>query len=188
MSEEDFTTPPSGPESNQPPAAEPIAAEPASWGTPQPNYGQTGYPPPPPPPPGYTQAAYPPPPQPGYGSPPVAAQPLGAQGLSENAACALAYVTFIPALIFLLVAPYNQNPKIKFHAIQMLALSVVGFVVMFGVSLLLFIPILGFLIYLVTAAAMLGVWVMCIYKASQGSAFKLPFIGDFAAQQSGYHI
>jgi len=32
------------------------------------------------------------------------------------------------------------------------------------------------------------VWVMCIIKASQGSAFKLPFIGDFAAQQAGYRI
>jgi uncharacterized membrane protein len=160
MSEEDFTTQPSGPESNQPPTPEP------AWGAPPPTYAQTGYTPPP-------------------GNP---AQPLGAQGLSENSACALAYVTFIPALIFLLVAPYNQNPKIKFHSIQMLALSVVGFVVMFAVSLLLFIPILGFLIYLVTAAAMLGVWVMCIFKASQGSAFKLPFLGDFAAQQSGYHV
>jgi uncharacterized membrane protein len=72
--------------------------------------------------------------------------------------------------------------------VQMLALSVVGFVVMFLVSLLLFIPILGFLIYLVTALAMLGIWIMCIFKASQGSLFKLPFISDFAAQQSGYHI
>jgi uncharacterized membrane protein len=168
MSEQEFGSIPPGQESNQGPAAEP------AWGSAQAQTPPNGYAAPPP---GYT------PPPPG-----TSAQPLGAQGLSENSACALAYVTFIPALIFLLVAPYNQNPKIKFHAIQMLALSVVGFVVMFGVSLLLFIPILGFLIYLVTAAAMLGVWVMCIFKASQGTAFKLPGIGTFAAQQSGYHI
>jgi uncharacterized membrane protein len=174
---DDFTTSPSGPESTLPPAAEPIAAEPASWGAPQPNYGQA-----PPPPPGYTQSGYQPPP-PGY-APPAAA----GTGLSDSAASALAYVTFIPAIIFLLVAPYNQKPQIKFHAIQMLSLSVVGFVVMFCVSLLLFIPILGFLIYLVTALAMLGIWIMCIFKASQGSLFKLPFISDFAAKQSGYHI
>ncbi len=172
---DDFTTPPPGPESTQT-----SAAETASWGAPQASYSQTAYPPPPPP--GYTQTSYPPP------TGDAAAQPIAAQGLSENAACALAYVTLIPALIFLLVAPYNQNPKIKFHAVQMLALSVVGFVVMFAVSLLLFIPILGFLIYLVTAVAMLAVWVMCIVKASQGSAFKLPVLGDFAAKQSGYRI
>jgi len=176
MSEQEFGSTPPGPEINQEPVVE------GSWGSTQTQTPPNGYTSAPPP--GYT------PPPPGYAPPPpgYSAQPLGAQGLSENSACALAYVTFIPALVFLLVAPYNQNPKIKFHAIQMLALSVVGFVIMFGVSLLVFIPILGFLIYLATAAVMLGVWIMCIYKASQGAAFKLPLLGDFAAKQSGYQI
>jgi uncharacterized membrane protein len=31
-------------------------------------------------------------------------------------------------------------------------------------------------------------WVICIIKASQGSAFKIPFLGNFAAEQSGYRI
>ena len=75
MSDEDFTTNPSGHESNQQPAAEP-----AGWGEPQPNYTQTAYPPPTPPPPGYAPAP-------------------AAEGLSDNTACALAYVTFIPAII-----------------------------------------------------------------------------------------
>ncbi len=114
MSEEDFTTPPSGPESNEQPAAEP------AWGAPQPNFTQAGAPPPPPPPAGYTQTAYPPPPPPGYVPPPADA------GLSDNAASALAYVTFIPAVIFLVLAPYNQKPVIKFHAIQELGLTLVG--------------------------------------------------------------
>jgi len=136
---------------------------------------------PPPPPPPHGQQPYTPPP-PGYAPPPVAAAP----GLSESAASALAYVTFIPAIIFLLVAPYNQSAKIRFHSIQMLGLSVVGFVVMVVVSFLVFIPILGFLIYLATGAALLVVWILCIYKASQGGAFKLPGLSDFAAKQSGY--
>jgi len=171
MSDEDFTTSPSGPESNEPAAAEP------AWGAPQPTSTQAGYPPPPPPP-GYTQTAYPPPPPPGYVPPPASAE------LSDNAASALAYVTFIPAVIFLVLAPYNQKPVIKFHAIQELGLTLVG------ICLHLFwvIPILGWIIWAVGGVALLVVWVMCIIKASQGSAFKLPFIGDFAAQQSGYRI
>jgi uncharacterized membrane protein len=127
--------------------------------------------------------------EPAWGTPPptyTAPAPTAAPGLSESAASALAYVTFIPAIIFLLVPPYNQSAKIKFHAIQMLALSVIGFVVMVIVSFLVFIPILGFLIYLATGAALLVVWILCIYKASQGGAFKLPFISDFAAKQAGY--
>ena len=171
MSDEDFTTSPSGPESNEPAAAEP------AWGAPQPTSTQAGYPPPPPPP-GYTQTTYPPPPPPGYVPPPASAE------LSDNAASALAYVTFIPAVIFLVLAPYNQKPVIKFHAIQELGLTLVGICLqVFAV-----IPILGTIVWAVGGLCLLAVWVMCIIKASQGSAFKLPFIGDFAAQQAGYRI
>jgi len=173
MSDENFTTPPSGHESNEPPAAEP------AWGAPQANYTQAGAPPPPPPPAGYAQTGYPPPPPPNYGPPPIAGE-----GLSDTAASALAYVTFIPALIFLLLAPYNQKPVIRFHAIQELGLTVVGICLHF----LLVIPILGIMVYAIGGIGLLVVWVMCIIKASQGSAFKLPFIGDFAAQQAGYRI
>ena len=139
-----------------PPAAE-SNTEPA-WGTPQPTYT--------------------PPP---YGAPPP---PVAAPGLSESAASALAYVTFIPAIIFLLVPPYNQSAKIRFHAIQELGLSVV----MFVLSFFLIIPILGLLVYFVGFLAALVMWIMCIVKASQGSVFKLPVLGNFAAQQSGYVV
>jgi uncharacterized membrane protein len=157
MSDEDFTSTPSGHESNQQPAAEP-----ASWGAPQPNYTQTAYPPPPP----------------GYVPPPAA------EGLSDTAASALAYVTFIPAVIFLLVAPYNQKPVIKFHAIQEIGLSII----LVGLHFFMFIPILGWAVYAIGSLCLLVVWILCIIKASQGSAFKLPLIGNFAAEQSGYRI
>jgi uncharacterized membrane protein len=132
-------------------------------------------PPVPPPPPEYTQA---PPPPPGYYAPAAAAP-----GLSETAASTLSYVTFIPALIFLLMAPYNQSARIKFHAIQELGLTVV----MFVLSFFLVIPILGWLVYVLGFLACAVMWVLCIIKASQGGAFKLPLIGNFATQQSGYN-
>ena len=116
---------------------------------------------------------------PAYGAPPP---PAAAPGLSENAASALAYVTFIPAIIFLLVPPYNQSAKIRFHAIQELGLSVVMMVLWF----FLIIPFLGWLIYIVGFLGLLVMWILCILKASQGSMFKLPILGDFAAKQSGY--
>jgi uncharacterized membrane protein len=159
MSNEEFSSTPSGHESNQQPAAEPT-----SWGAPQPNY---------------TQTAYPPPPPPNYIPPPAA----GA-GLSDSAASALAYVTFIPAIIFLVMAPYNEKPIIKFHAIQEIGISIVLFILSFFLVL----PILGLLIYFVGGISLLVLWVICILKASQGSAFKIPFLGNFAAEQSGYRI
>ena len=130
-----------------------------SWGTPNPSY---------PPPP----AEYPPP-----------AQASG-EGLSDNAAGAVAYITFIPAVIFLVVAPYNQKPFVKFHAFQSLGLAVTGFILGF-INIF---PILGQIIFMIGMLALFVLWVLCVLKASQGNAFKLPVIGNFAAQQSGYQI
>jgi uncharacterized membrane protein len=124
------------------------------------------------------EAAWGAPPPPTYTAPPVAAAP----GLSESAASALAYVTFIPAIIFLLVPPYNQSAKIRFHAIQELGLSVVWFCL----SIIWIVPILGWIIGILGFLCLLVVWIMCILKASQGGVFKVPILGDFAAKQSGY--
>jgi uncharacterized membrane protein len=125
---------------------------PPSTGT---NWQQT-----PPPPPNYQAAAAP------------------AEGLSDTAAAALAYVTFIPAIIFLVVAPYNTKPFIRFHAFQSIGLAIVWFCACFVI----WIPFLGWALGL----AILVCWILCILKASQGSVFKLPVISQFAAKQSGY--
>lgn len=103
-------------------------------------------------------------------------------GLSDSAAGALAYVTILPAIIFLLIDPYKDKPFVKFHAFQCLGLAVCGFCL----GIIAVIPFLGWLIFLLGWVTLMVFWVLCILKASQGSAFKLPIIGNFAAQQSGY--
>ena len=130
---------------------------------------------------GSTQPPYTPPPA--YGAPPPGYVPpaAGAPGLSESAASALAYITFIPAIIFLLVPPYNASAKIRFHAIQELGLSVVWFCL----SIIWIVPFIGWLIGAIGFLCLLVVWILCILKASQGGVFKVPIIGNFAAQQSG---
>src|SRR5579872_1694089 len=71
--------------------------------------------PPPPPPPMGAGAVPPPPPPPGY-------MPQGAPasaGLTDNSAAALCYLFgLITGILFLVLAPYNQNRNIKFHAFQ----------------------------------------------------------------------
>jgi len=124
---------------------------------------------------GYTQA---PPPPPGY-----APVPAGS-GLSDSAAGAIAYITIIPAIIFLLIDPYKSKPFVKFHCIQELGLTLVGFLLHF----LLIVPLLGLIIWVVGWVALVVVWLLCVLKASQGGAFKLPLIGNFAAEQSGWRI
>ncbi len=123
-----------------------------------------------------------PPPPPGSYAQPAAIAP--AEGLSDTAAGALAYVTIIPAIIFLVMAPYNTKPFVKFHAFQCLGLAAV----MFCLAPVNIIPILGQIVYAICALCMLVVWILCIVKASQGSRLKLPLISDFAAKQSGYQL
>ncbi|HEY4354587.1 MAG TPA: DUF4870 domain-containing protein [Acidobacteriaceae bacterium] len=133
---------------------------------------------------GYYGAPQPPYSQPGYTDPYAQQQAAAGSGLSDNAAGALAYVTIIPAIIFLVMAPYNQKPFVKFHAFQCLGLAILWFCLgVIGI-----IPILGWIIFFVGMLAVVVLWVICVVKASQGGAFKLPVIGNFAAQQSGYQI
>ncbi len=115
--------------------------------------------------------------------PPVGVPPpvTASGGLSINSAAALSYLTFIPAIIFLVVEPYNKSVFVRFNAIQCIAFSVIAF----GVHIvLLFIPIIGWLISLVLTLVFFVLWVMCIMKASKGEWYKLPVIGDFAMGQA----
>jgi uncharacterized membrane protein len=102
-------------------------------------------------------------------------------GLNDNSAGALAYITIIPAIIFLVAAPYNQNPNIRFHAWQSIFLCIA----LFALSIIAIVPILGWIVYAVGAIALFIGWIMCILKALKGERFKLPIIGDLAAKQAG---
>src|SRR5579859_5071535 len=65
----------------------------------------------------------------------------------ENIAGALAYFPFIPATVFLFVAPYNKNRFVRFHAIQSLLFCAAGILIAFALKLggllLFIIPVVG---------------------------------------------
>jgi uncharacterized membrane protein len=141
------------------------------------------------PPAGYQQAPPGYPPQPGY--PQQAQASAGSGGLSETAAAALAYIFAIPAIIFLLVEPYNKTPLVRFHSFQAIGLVVVWFVVWVAMVILsmvlIFIPIVHLILFPLHLLIGLGffiAWLVCIIKASKGEWFKLPVIGDFAMKQA----
>ncbi len=120
------------------------------------------------------------------------AQISAASGLADNVAGALAYVTFIPALLFLLTAPYNQNKFIRFHSFQSLALNVAAFVIWVGLTIVgLVIGMMGPLvlvmipIHLAFAVGLFIAWLVCVLKAYGNKEYRLPVLGDFAAKQAG---
>ncbi len=145
-----------------------------------------------PPPPAYqdVQPAYTPVQQTGSVPPPPGTVPASS-GLSDNAAAAIAYLTFIPAVIFLVIEPYNRIPLVRFHSFQCIGLTVAAFVlhiaVMMVALVLHVIPlmwILTSLLHLTVTLLIFIAWLMAILKASKGEWYKLPIIGDFAEKQA----
>jgi uncharacterized membrane protein len=114
--------------------------------------------------------------------PPAAPQPGAQSGLSDNAAGALAYVTIIPAIIFLIVEPYNKNSYIRFHSWQSIFLGIafVAIHIVLGI-----IPLIGWLVLMLLDLGFLVLWIVVILKALKGERFQLPVIGKYAAQQAG---
>ena len=123
---------------------------------------------------------------------PAAAAVAAGSGMADNVAGMLAYVTIIPAILFLVIEPYNKNRFVRFHAFQNIFLHVaavvawIAFIILSAV--LAFIPILGHLValllWLVLSVGLLIVWVMLLIKANQGQMWKLPVIGDMAEKQA----
>ncbi len=126
-----------------------------------------------------------------YAAAPAVAPVPTAGGLSENAAAAISYLTIVPAIIFLVLEPYNRMRLVRFHSIQSLALAVVWIATWVAVTILHvmlhFIPFIGLLFVLVDLAVCVGffvAWLLAILKASKGEYYKLPVIGDFAEKQA----
>src|SRR5437660_9697159 len=65
-----------------------------------------------------------------------AAAPAATTGMADNVAGMLAYVTIIPAIIFLVMEPYNKNRFVRFHAFQCLFFCVALVVIHIGLSIL----------------------------------------------------
>ena len=113
-----------------------------------------------------------------------------AAGLTDNVASALCYsLGLITGILFLVLAPYNQNPKIRFHAFQSIFYCVfaiaLGFVfgfmaILSGGWTLMLLPI-----FWLIRIGLFVVWLVLLIKAYQDQKFVLPILGPLAQQQAG---
>src|SRR5712692_747690 len=104
-----------------------------------------------------------------------------AEGLTDNVASALCYALgLITGILFLVLAPYNQNPKIRFHAFQSIFYSVfaiaLGFVfgfmaILSGGWTLFLLPI-----FWLIRIGLFVLWLVLIIKAYQNQKLVLPII------------
>ncbi len=114
--------------------------------------------------------------------------------MTDNAAGALCYLFgVITGILFLVLAPYNQNRNVKFHAFQSIFMNigiVVVWIVLFIVSIVLHvIPIIGaiisLLLYICLWLGCLGLWLYMMFKTYNGQKVVLPVVGAMAEKQAG---
>ena len=107
--------------------------------------------------------------------------------MADNVAGMLAYVTIIPAIIFLVMEPYNKNRFIRFHSFQCLFFAVALIVLNIGLSVLAIVPFMAIItipLHLLIGLGALILWIILLMKANQGQMYKLPMIGDIAEKQA----
>jgi uncharacterized membrane protein len=120
---------------------------------------------------------------------PASAQP----GISVNGASALCYVFgFVTGIIFLVLAPYNQDRRVRFHAFQSIFLNVAVIAIHIGVTVmsLMFHTVsfsLGLMVsslHLLVSLGFFLVWLYVMWKSYQGEKVMLPIIGPLAEKQA----
>lgn len=102
-------------------------------------------------------------------------------GFDANVAAALTYlVGFVTGIIFLLVE--KDNKFVRFHAMQ----STLVFIGIVAIDILLqIVPILGALVVIfIVIPVSAALWLFLMYKAYQGEEFKLPLVGQMAADRT----
>jgi uncharacterized membrane protein len=92
---------------------------------------------------------------------------------------ALTYPIPIVGIVILLSDSMKNNPALRRHAVQSIALGVVLFVISFIIGL---IPVIGCL----TPILWLGVTLYYAYQAYQGKDVTIPVITDFCRNQKWF--
>jgi uncharacterized membrane protein len=101
-------------------------------------------------------------------------------GLQTNVAGLLAYLFWIPAIIFLVVEPYNKDKVLRFHSFQSLFLGLATMVI----YTVLTVTVIGLLLVPFVGLAHMILAIVAAVKAYQGQKFMIPVIGSIAEKQA----
>jgi uncharacterized membrane protein len=111
-----------------------------------------------------------------------------ATGLAQNMEGALAYLLG-PITGILLLVVEKDNRFVRFHAMQSTILGLVWIVVSYALQLFLYVPVLGWLVGLLTALVLglggLLLWLYLMWQAFNGKEWEVPVVGAFARKQLG---
>ena len=114
--------------------------------------------------------------------------PAASSGISDNLAASLAYMTIFPAIVFLIIKPYNRIPLVRFHSIQSIGLFIMFILLDAVLKIARDILHLNWILLdrldMVVELILFIAWLIAIFKALKGEWYKLPLIGDFADKQA----
>ena len=108
-------------------------------------------------------------------------------GLAPNVAGALAYVLGpITGVLFLVLE--KENRFVRFHAAQSITTGLLLVALSIGLSILstvlAFVPVLGWIVALLLAVVIgfgsFVLWLLLMWRASQGKEWEVPFAGALA--------
>ena len=129
----------------------------------------------------------PPPPETGSETRRGAQEPLQG-GLADHEAAALCYIPgagFLLSILFLVLAPYNTNRNVRFHAFQGLFLALAAFAASIVVGILAFIPFLGPLLAVMFWVLAIVGFLFLAWQTYQQQRIVIPIIGPLAEEQAG---
>lgn len=113
--------------------------------------------------------------------------------LMEDVLCAFAYITILPAAIFLFVPAFARNPRVRFHACQSVFLNWLLTVAVFGLGITANAErILSSSHGAQTASAFIwtarilcmGVWATATIRIATGRGFSIPGLAALAQRQA----
>jgi uncharacterized membrane protein len=113
--------------------------------------------------------------------------------MSINVASALCYLLgLVTGIIFLVLAPYNQDKTVRFHAFQSIFLNIALIVV--HIALMMVSAILGMvsamlailfgMLHLIVSLGFFAIWLYMLWKTYNNERVVLPVIGALAEKQA----
>ena len=102
----------------------------------------------------------------------------------DRAIATLAYFTFVPPAVLLLLPTFRTHRFVRFHAWQSILIwGLFVLLTIMGIFLSNFAAAMIFLLFGILASlAIFFLWVVLSIKAWQGERFALPLFGDLAAR------
>lgn len=104
--------------------------------------------------------------------------------LTENVACALCYfLFFLSGVAFLFWAPYSENKKVRFHALQSIFFTAAWLLLVYTVGVIL--PFgLSEVVFPVIQLGVLALWVHIMWQVYHEREVVLPVLGEMARKHA----